>query len=93
MRTIGAIQFLGETYGAIVCNKCKPESMGEEWQLVYEMESESDYPLHCDKCNDFMSNRLTREGMAYVLEQHEISPSSVTLEWVEYYRSEGYLVG
>lgn len=91
MRTIGAIQFFGETYGAIVCNECKPESMGEEWQLVYEMESESDTPMHCDKCEGFMRNRLTHEGMAYVKEQHEINPSEVTAEWIEYYKSEGEL--
>lgn len=91
MRTIGAIQFLGETYGAIVCNECKPENIGEEWELLYEMESESDYPYHCDYCEGFMRNRLTSYGVKYVREQHETNPSKVTQEWIEYYKSEGEL--
>ena len=91
MRTIGAIELDGDSYGLIVCNGCTPENMGEEWQLLYEFESESDTPMHCDLCHAFMRNRLTREGVAYVLEQHEIDPSSVTAGWIEYYKSEGDL--
>lgn len=97
MNTIGAIAFHGDDYGIILCEDCvrivSDNNSGVEWQVLYEMESESDTPMHCENCEAFMRNRLTRDGVAYVLEQHETNPSSVTLEWVEYYRSEGYLVG
>lgn len=91
METLGAIQVFEETYGAIVCNECKPNELGNEWELLYEMESESDTPMHCDNCEGFMRNRLTRDGLNYVREQHEVSPSEVTQEWIEYYKSEGEL--
>ncbi len=62
--------------------------------------SEADSPQHCGNGEDclfaeevelgwrvgcFLENELTTDGIEYVKEQHQKSPSAITRRWVDFY--------
>lgn len=89
---------------ALLCEPCAVDRMarlepGEDSnnypQGPYECGggmSEGDTPDHCDACNVFLRNRLTPDGVLYVIEkvaERGCQPiNGVLAEWMEFYRSE-----
>jgi hypothetical protein len=46
---------------------------------------EADTPQHCDVCNVFLKNPLTKDGEAYVKAEAKHTMNPVVREWIEYY--------
>lgn len=49
---------------------------------------EADAPQHCDKCDLFLENPLTDEGIEYVREALADGEGACLAEWEEFYKHE-----